>query len=261
MRELQRWRGVLLVAPVLVASIVLGLSGQLALYIHPRYIVFTMVLSGIALAILVASVLVRRRGHEHGHEHGHEPDEFDDPDVPRGRSRVVAITAFATAAVAAVLLLALPPATLSSETASQRDIVGSSSSADAATFADADAAPTAAFAAFTVLEWSALLRQTQDPAFYDGKPVEVVGFVTPDPAGSPDIFYVSRFKITCCAVDAAPSGIPVYYPDWSTEFAADDWAQVEGAIDTNPSADSEQALAVLPASVTPIEEPGDPYLY
>ena len=259
MRELQRWRGVLLVAPVLVATILLGLTGQLVLYIHPRYVVFTMVLSGIALVILVASVLARR-DQSHSHSHGHE-DEFDEPDVPRGRSRVVAITAFATAAVAAVLLLALPPATLSSETASQRDIVGSSSSADAATFADADAAPTAAFAAFTVLEWSALLRQTQDPVFYSDKPVDVVGFITPDPDGSPDIFYVSRFKITCCAVDAAPSGIPVYLPDWSTEYAADDWVQVSGSIDTNPSAESEQALAVLPASVTPIEEPGDPYLY
>ena len=180
----------------------------------------------------------------------------------RGAARgVVAIAAFATAGVTAALLLALPPATLSSETASQRDIVGSSSSADAETFADADAAPTAAFAAFTVLEWSALLRQTQDPVFYDGKPVDVIGFITPDPAGSSDIFYVSRFKITCCAVDAAPSGIPVYYPDWQTEFAADNWVQVAGAIETNPSADSDQALAVLPASVTPIEEPGDPYLY
>lgn len=257
MRELQRWRGVLLVAPVLVATILLGFTGQLVLYIHPRYVVFTMVLSGIALVILVAAVLARRHAHAHAHVH----DEFDEPDVPRGRSRVIALAAFVTAAVAAVLLLALPPATLSSETASQRDVIGSSSSADAETFADADAAPTAAFAAFTVLEWSALLRQTQDPVFYDGKPVDVVGFITPDPAGSPDIFYVSRFKITCCAVDAAPSGIPVHYPDWSTEFAADDWVQVAGGIGTNPNSDSELALAVLPATVTPVEEPGDPYLY
>ena len=245
----------LLVAPVLVTSILLGLTGQLVLYIHPRYVVFTMVLSGLALVILVASVLARRPAHDHHH------DEHDDADVPRGRSRVVAIAAFVTAGITAALLLALPPATLSSETASQRDIVGSSSSADAETFANADAAPTAAFAAFTVLEWSALLRQTQDPVFYEGKPVDVVGFITPDPAGSSDIFYVSRFKITCCAVDAAPSGIPVYYPDWQTDMAADNWVQVECAIETNPSADSDQALAVLPASVTPIEEPGDPYLY
>jgi uncharacterized repeat protein (TIGR03943 family) len=261
LRELQRWRGVLLVAPVLVATMLLGFSGQLVLYIHPRYVVFTMVLSGIALVILVASVLMRGHAHEHTHAHDHAPDEFDEPDVPRGRSRVVALSAFVTAAIAAVLLLALPPATLSSETASQRDVVGSSSSADAETFADADAAPTAAFAAFTVLEWSALLRQTQDPAFYDGKPVDVVGFITPDPAGSPDIFYVSRFKITCCAVDAAPSGIPVYHPDWRSDYAADDWVQVTGAIETNPSAESDQALALHPESVTPIEEPGDPYLY
>ena len=246
----------LLVAPVLVTSIVLGFTGQLVLYIHPRYVVFTMVLSGIALVILVASVLARRPAHAHDHDHEHEHD-----DLPEGRSRVVAIAAFVTAGLAAVLLLALPPATLSSETASQRDIVGSSSSADAETFADADAAPTDAFAAFTVLEWSALLRQTQDPVFYEDKPVDVIGFITPDPGGSSDIFYVSRFKITCCAVDAAPSGLPVYYPDWSNELSADTWVQVAGAIETNPSADSDQGLAVLPGSVDVVEEPSDPYLY
>ncbi len=242
----------LLVAPVLVASIVLGLSGQLVLYIHPRYVVFTMVLSGLALVLLVASVLLR------AHRHSHDHDELD---VPRGRSRVVALAAFGTAAVAAVLLLALPPATLSSETASQRDIVGSSSSADAGTLEAATEAPTGAFAAFTVLEWSALLRQTEDPLFYEGKPLDVIGFITPDPSGAEDIFYVSRFKITCCAVDAAPSGIPVYYPNWQQTFAPDEWVQVTGSIATNVSAESDQSLAVAPASVTEVAEPDDPYLY
>jgi uncharacterized membrane protein YcgQ (UPF0703/DUF1980 family) len=39
------------------------------------------------------------------------------------------------------------------------------------------------------------------------------------------------------------------------------WVEVTGTIETNPSADSEQALAVAPASVTTIDEPDDPYLY
>jgi putative membrane protein len=250
LRELQHWRGVLLVAPVLVASIVLGATGQLVLYIHPRYVVFTMILAVVALVVLVAAVLARRRG-----------DDHDLPEPTSRRSQWLGLTAFAIAGLTGALMLALPPATLSSETASQRDIVGGSSSADAAVLADADAAPTAAYAAFTVLEWSALLRQTQDPVFYDAKPVDVIGFITPDPSGAEDIFYVSRFKITCCAVDAAPSGIPVYYPNWQTEFAPDAWVEVTGTIMTNPSPDSDQALAVAPASVTTIDEPNDPYLY
>jgi uncharacterized repeat protein (TIGR03943 family) len=252
LRDLQHWRGVLLVAPVLVATLLLGATEQLVLYIHPRYVIFTMVLAVIALVGVVAAVLVRRRGHDH---------DDDVPEPTSRRSQWVGLTAFAVAGLMGALMLALPAATLSSETASQRDIVGSSSSSDAAVLAEADAAPTGAYAAFTVLEWSALLRQTQDPEFYDGKPVEVVGFITPDPSGAESIFYVSRFKITCCAVDAAPSGIPVYYPNWRDTFAPDAWVEVTGTIQTNPSPDSDQALAVAPASVTPIDEPDDPYLY
>jgi hypothetical protein len=37
--------------------------------------------------------------------------------------------------------------------------------------------------------------------------------------------------------------------------------QVRGALETNPSADSDQGLAVMPASVDVVEEPSDPYLY
>jgi uncharacterized repeat protein (TIGR03943 family) len=254
LRELQRWRGVLLTAPVLVATILLGATGQLVLYIHPRYVVFTMILAVLALVGIVAAVLARRRGHDHDHDH-------DFGETGSRRSQWLGLAAFTIAGLMGALMLALPPATLSSETAEQRDIVGGSSSADAAVLANADAAPTAAYAAFTVLEWSALLRQTQDPEFYEQKPVEVVGFITPDPSGAEDIFYVSRFKITCCAVDAAPSGIPVYYPNWRADFGPDAWVEVTGTIETNPSADSEQALAVAPASVTPIDEPDDPYLY
>lgn len=237
----------LLIVPVLVATVLLAVSGQLVLYIHPRYVVFTVALTAVATVFVVAAAITRR-----DHDHA---DEDDEP----AKSRLLPRLGLGVAGLAAVLMVVLPPATLSSETAAQRDITGNTVSADAASLEDAATAPTASFGSFTVLEWASLLRQTQDPVFFSGKPVDVVGFVTP--SASADVFYVSRFKITCCAVDAAPTAIPVYLPGWQDQFGADAWVQVAGEIGANPSSASTDALAVLPESVTTVEQPDDPYLY
>ena len=111
-----------------------------------------------------------------------------------------------------------------------------------------------------MLEWSSLLAQTSDPAFYAGKPVDVIGFITPDPDAD-DVFYVSRFMITCCAVDAQPIGVPVYLPDWQAQFEADDWVEVTGEFVSNRSTESTAPIALDPAEVTGVDEPSDPYLY
>ena len=128
---------------------------------------------------------------------------------------------------------------------------------------DAASSSDAAFAKFTVLDWASLLRQTSDLAFYDGKPVDVTGFITADPDDPQNVFYVSRFVITCCAVDAQPVGVPVYSPNWSDSYAVDDWVEVTGSFGANQSSRSTQPLAVQPSvdGIVGIEEPDDPYLF
>ena len=114
-----------------------------------------------------------------------------------------------------------------------------------------------------MLDWASLLRQTSDLAFYDAKPVDIVGFVTEDPDDPQNVFYVSRFVITCCAVDAQPVGVPVYAPDWRETYSPDDWVEVTGTFGANPSSKSTQPIAVQPgdAGISAIDEPGDPYLF
>lgn len=234
-----------------IATLWLGVTDRLVLYIHPRYEAFTVVMAVAGLVLAVAHVLRSDRSGErdHGHEHAHdEPPE-----------RLLSIGALALSAALSAGAVLLPPATLSAATASQRDIttaqVSSSASLD-----DAASADTATFLRYTVAEWSSLLAQTSDPAFFAGKPADVLGFVTPDPDAA-DVFYVSRFTITCCAVDAQPVGVPVYLPDWQTRFAADDWVQVSGEFVANRSADSTALIALVPTEVTGADEPSDPYLY
>lgn len=279
--ELTRLRGVLLVLVVSVLTVWLASTGQLALYIHPRYDLFTIAMASIAIVACVAalaSALMRRRAEaaraardeherlrlpllaaEHDHDHAHDAAAALDSRF----ARIAGVLAILVSASLAIAMIVLPPATLSSATAIQRDITSQSGSldpeADAAAVAEAASAPDELFAGFTVRDWATLLRQTSDPAFYEGKPVDVIGFITAIP-DEPDAFYVSRFSITCCAVDAQPFGVPVLLPGWQNQFAADDWVHVTGEFTTSGTLDV-GTIVLEPSGVTGVDEPDQPYLF
>ncbi len=257
-RDLAGRSGLLLTAITCVATLWLAISGDLILYIHPRYVVFTAVLAAVGLVLCVAAlVLVRGDGHE---DHGDHDDHDDHDDHAGGRRwpRIVGATAVGLVALA---LVAAPPATLSSTTAAQRDITGTPANVEGPDATELSAAAPDVSAGFTVLDWSSLLRQSSDPAVFADRTVDVVGFVTPDPADPENVFYVSRFMITCCAVDAQPVGVPVYQEGWADELSPDDWVHVEGEFASNPSPASDAALAVVPDGVEIVEEPDEPYLF
>jgi putative membrane protein len=248
LRFVQRWRGVALMSVVVVATIWLAVSGQLILYIHPRYVVFTVIMAVVALVFVAASAFLR------------EPHDHDAP--PTKRQNVVSGAAAVLSLVIAVGIIAVPPATLTSATLEQRAINDAGFSGDRGQTVEAAASTTdAAFAKFTVLDWSSLLRQTSELSFFSGKPVDVVGFVSADPDDPDNMFFVSRFVVTCCAVDAQPVGVAVYSPNWADDLASDQWVRVTGGFATNPSSSSEQDIALVPDSVTVVEQPGEPYLY
>jgi putative membrane protein len=245
--SVQRWRGVILIIAALVSTVWLALNNQLTLYIHPRYVVFTVVMAAIAMVLVIASFLLRP-----GHDH-------DEPQT-RSQARLSTI-ASVLAVVVAALMVVIPPATLTSATVSQRDINSSGVGAEVQSVDDAADSSDAVFAAFTILDWASLLRQTSDVSFYEAKPVDVTGFVTEDASDPDNVFYLSRFIITCCAVDAQPVGVPVYMPGWRDEFDVDDWLQVTGEFSPNTSESSAEQIALLPDAVTPVGEPSEPYLF
>jgi putative membrane protein len=243
-----RWRGVVLIGVAIVVTLWLGITGQLILYINPRYIVFTIIMAVIALGLLGASFVVRAA-------HSHDDD-------PPGRvQKVTTILGGVLTLVLAVGMLVIPPATLSSATAIQRDVASTTIGTNTQTVASAASASKATYARFTVVDWSSLLRQTSDPSFYAGKPADVVGFVTPDSDDPTNQFYLTRFVITCCAVDAQPVAVPVYLPDWKSKFAANAWLQVDGGFVSNPSKKSSSRVALVPSKVTVVTKPSQPYLY
>lgn len=248
----------LLVAVVSIATIWFAIGGRLDYYVHPRYLVFTVVMASIAVLLCAARtmMILRRRATAHDHD-----DEDDDPPPATRGQAALSVLALAVAAAVALGIVLLPPATLSSATALQRDLTGGSTVAGGSSLSTAQSSSNAAFAKFSVLDWSSLLRQTSDVSFYAGKPVDVSGFVTPSPTDGANMFYLTRFVITCCAVDAQPVGVPVYLPDWRSTYKSDEWLTVAGGFEANRSASSSDPIALVPSGVTKINAPNDPYLY
>lgn len=262
-----RWQGILLSLIGIVATVWLAATDRLGLYIHPRYFWFTVIMAGIAAVLVVAAFAfapLREAEHEHGPDHAAEPDpEEEGPpahrhraDAPRAGWLRGALAALIVVG-AAVALLVLPPTTLTSNTATQRSInsTGSTLGGEAPTLVGGDTSQ------FSVKDWALLLRQNPDAEYFADQDVVVTGFVTPSPDDPENVFYVARFVVTCCAVDAQPVGVPVYLPEWEASFAADQWVEASGAFVPNEGSPSAEPLLLTPDDVTVTEQPEQPYVF
>jgi uncharacterized repeat protein (TIGR03943 family) len=260
----------------------LALVGHLDLYINPRYSVFTVVLAAVGVPASIAGLVATARGY--GHTHGDEADEPDDagahghataadehdagahePGPGRGRGRAVRLALGGAAAVVTigvtVAMLVLPPTTLSARTAQQRSV-------DSATLSNATGSESAVqllgsegvdTSEYGVKDWAALIRQTTDTTALVGKQVELTGFVVPGDDGS---FTLTRFVISCCAVDAQPVGLGVVTGDGDGAGTVPDegqWVTVRGALAANPDQSADARIVVKAAKITDIAQPEDPY--
>ncbi|WIB43135.1 TIGR03943 family protein [Curtobacterium sp. MCLR17_058] len=243
----------------------LALVGHLDLYINPRYSVFTVVLAAVGVPASVAALVVIARGH--GHTHGDDEDDLDLHQQQRtgGRRSAVRLALGGAAAVVTigvtVAMLVLPPTTLSARTAQQRSV-------DSATLSNATGSESAVqllgsegvdTSEYGVKDWAALIRQTTDTTALVGKQVELTGFVVPGDDGS---FTLTRFVISCCAVDAQPVGLGVVTGDGDGTGTVPDegqWVTVRGALAANPDQSADARIVVKAAKITDIAQPEDPY--
>lgn len=249
-RLLARWKGVVLSLIGVVSTLWLAATGRLGLYIHPRYFVFSVVLSVIAAVLLLLAIaIVPGAEEEDDHAHDHAPTR-------PGRRWLAVLAPAAVIVFAAVALLVLPPAALTASTATQREVNTNAVDASATV-----AAPTGDTASFTVRDWATLLRQGASEQFLAGRTATVSGFVTPDASDPKNVFYVARFIVTCCAVDAQPVGVPIYRANWADTYSEGQWVEATGGFEANPSVTSVEAVVLEPDVVTPIDEPAMPYVY
>ena len=125
-RRVSEWQGVAFAAVVIVATLWLAATSRLNLYIHPRYIVFTVVMAVIGLAFVIAACARRLVDTANEHEHEHDDPDKTGP-LPGSRvrtRRALSIVGMSVTAILALGLIVVPPATLTSATAGQRAIIG-----------------------------------------------------------------------------------------------------------------------------------------
>lgn len=231
----------------IVATLWLGTTNKLELYIHPRYVPFTIIMTLIAAAFAVAGFFLVPPAH----------DEHDSHAVTNRRGRFRAAGSLVTVAAAVIGLLMLPPSTLSSATARQRDLNGSGtlSKVQTSQLVGQDDS------AFNVRDWASLLRYGPGESYFAGRTATVTGFVTADKTDPANVFFVTRFFVTCCVVDAQPVGVPVHDPGWQKRYKSDTWVTVSGGFHKNPGKDETAPLVLIPGKIVPIAQPARPYVY
>lgn len=235
--KLQEWLGVLLMGVLLVATVWLGAVNKLQLYIHPRYKLFTLIMAGIGISLITLTLVM-----------------YKAPATLSKISRRQTIYSMLSIACCLVFII-IPPMALSSSTASQRGL--NSTVVDSISSRRVNIQDTTDFRAFNIKEWSSLLATT-DTTFFSGKPARISGFVYPGEDPDPSVFYIARFQVTCCAVDAQAKGVPVYIPDWQQKYRTDQWLSIDGAF----AVQGQPARAIIiPTKITPIAQPENPYEY
>jgi uncharacterized repeat protein (TIGR03943 family) len=160
------------------------------------------------------------------------------------------VTGGVVASGVVIAALVLPPASLSVELAMSR------AGEQTALFAGADAVTlgVADTSTFGVGDWASVFASATNTAAYDGTPVTLIGFVTPDGSGDDDI-NLTRLVITHCVIDAQTATLPVTAD--AGDYATGQWVKVAGTV----RADADGKLSIEPINVTAIDEPGDPYEY
>jgi putative membrane protein len=220
--------GVGLVFLVSALSLHLFVTKDITLYIHPRYVIFTATMSVLGLAASLVYLF----------------SHF----LKKTTTKVGYLALFSILFMAVVVQL--PPKDLSSSLAQNR-----SRNSTAAATVNQKIVLSRNTESLKLEDWNSLILQSVNTSSLLERKVKVSGFVLPY---DDDFFSVARFVVTCCAVDAQPIYLHVYYPGWRNEFVADEWVEVSGL---TSDFGSPIGVGVRPEKIMSVDRPKDPYAY
>lgn len=95
---------------------------------------------------------------------------------------------------------------------------------------------------------------------FQGKSIEIGGFVYRQPDMSDSQFVVARLAMDCCSADATPYGFLVEWPEGASALVSDTWVTVKGTIDSSIYNDM-RIVTLQATAVEPMETPATPYVY
>jgi putative membrane protein len=230
------------------------ITGQLRLLIHPNYFKLVLITSLIFLVIgIIQIILITSDRQVYARQDEHIVL------FPRGVSSSILL-------IVAIAGLLIPPKILTSQTAMQRGVSD----------LPLTRVKPQAFRTSTkpeersLIDWVRTLNAYPEPDAYQGLPADISGFVLHLEELPDNYILLSRFVITCCAVDAYPIGIPVKLTTSHNNYPPDSWLQIEGQMmtETLPSKDrisntttKKRQLVLAAKSITKIPTPSDPYNY
>ncbi len=241
LNKLDEWSGILLMLVASIATIWLSFEEKLKWYIHPRYELFSLALATTGVLLALATIITLPK-----HNHKTSPKRY------RPYAAMVMVI------ISVVILLVIQPAALTSLTVSQR-VMNSGAKATGDARESAILKERGSYTNFTIKDWSLLLSQSSDPKQYQNKPAKVSGFITA--SNDENVFFVSRFVVTCCALDARPIGVPVYSSGWRKTFAPDQWVETSGVFIANPNTNTTDRTVLSPDYVRPIDKEKNQYVY
>lgn len=225
------------------------LTGQLKLLIHPNYFILVFLTSLLLLALGITKLwffLKELKGKKQENNDNIEhitvlPQNFG--------SGILLITA--------LLGIFIKPTVLTSQMALQRGVNDT---------LPVTRVETQSFRANikpedrTLLDWIRTLNAYPEPDAYSGQPVKFTGFVIHKDHLPENYLIISRFVLTCCAVDAYSIGLPVKLDQSRNFYAPDTWLDLEGEMITE-TIDGKRQLVIQAKIAKIIPTPDDPYSY
>lgn len=221
------------IASIAVCSYLLFLAsrGQLDHYIHPRYHLFTVIVAliGLGLLLLDAALQLRR--------------------PPRPAPRHARPSLISWMVIVVILLgYLLPPQPLSSRASTQRNEFVA---AEEGTHCRHPQPPGERAMPF-LHQWHLAFADCDQPGYFDGTTIDAIGFVQPAAAGQ---FRLTRYIISCCAVDSTPVHFLVHAPLPSREGT---WVHIRGTLQHVDHANRRDYHITAP-TITAIPAPEEPY--
>jgi putative membrane protein len=222
-------------------------SGQLVLYVHPRYVEFTNLSS--IVSIIGSIICIYYFFNEFKINSINYKDVFNIGNI---------------AILFLLIFITFPPTTLSSATAAQRG-VGTSLNSNKVVEIQLNPFLQNDSQTYEISDWLNLLNYDQDLQNYKDKKVVISGFaffgdnIVKD-GGEYKYYKLSRFVITCCAVDARPVGLIVKYLNEKDIILKDKWYKVSGRFIIE-KINGIETLVVDSQKAISIEQPDNPYIY
>ena len=231
--------------------ILIAVRGQLGFYIHPRYHLLAVVATVAGGMLLLIDIVLQLRHNLAGKRRASaRPAPTKHPKKPR---RTIPILSIVTAGIL-VLSSILPPRPLSSSSAANRATSGPTS-----TTGRCDKPEPLNGKPVSMNRWRSAFDDCPNDSFFDGVTIDVTGFVARDPSGFYDnrYFELSRFVISCCAVDSTPISILVKASD-AERYRNNQWLRLSGQIKRELSGGKAVYVLTNP-TITPTTEPANPY--